>query len=806
MSFQNDFRTYEEAKTKNMFDSLIDILKPSIKIKENKKVITILNIVKDKPETYLELLSVAIFHKNFEIIKLIKEKYINTEIDAPYMNASSFFNSILPEESKSKLNDQQDNYIDIMCPFALMAGIGGDIGIFKYLLNNHLIPDLNVSGTIGLSKKFKNVFTSNIIGACSYYGNDELLEYLLKNYRSDLDINIISTEKKSKNTKFHFSREFSGMTPPLLVCASPISDQQTIKILKILEDYKANLEMKDSNEDNIIHITIKSKKIQTLKFLINSLDLKDIMNDTNNDNMTPYAIAQKMKCEEIITFLNGYGKLDEKQIEENLKELIEDSNHRANKANKNKKKGKKNKNDFPFLLNSSEYQETLKVNENDEEEKEKRNNDDEKEEKIENNEEKEENEAKDEDNEDDYNNNEEQESYTKNNKINKNDNNKNYNNKNGYNNKKNYYNKYDYNNNYKNIQNFNYNNYTNNYNNNYNTNYNNYNNHNYNNKIYDNNYKTNNYDNNNYYKKKGNGLNIITNQRGYYNNSNNSGYYTRNQNDKRRYYDNNTNQSNKSGINELENYNNNKMTREEQETQENKENKQIQETKEKEIKDDLNNNEQNEENKNNKNNIDDDNDEDTIEINFRNNYKDDNNKNNNQSSNNSNNNNNNKNEKVEEGHYEEEGSYSDEDFLKSSDKEEDNYKNESEKEKEKENNLKKISEYNELYKNYIDIERKCINLEREKNELNKYIKKIYMNKKINTGNIPSDEEKINSLLNIANEEIEKKDKLIIDLKNKTIMADLSDIQNFSQEKLNEYKTFYLNNLKLINDAIEESNK
>ena len=802
MSFQNDFRTYEEAKTKNMFDSLIDILKPSIKIKENKKVITILNIVKDKPETYLELLSVAIFHKNFEIIKLIKEKYINTEIDAPYMNASSFFNSILPEESKSKLNDQQDNYIDIMCPFALMAGIGGDIGIFKYLLNNHLIPDLNVSGTIGLSKKFKNVFTSNIIGACSYYGNDELLEYLLKNYRSDLDINIISTEKKSKNTKFHFSREFSGMTPPLLVCASPISDQQTIKILKILEDYKANLEMKDSNEDNIIHITIKSKKIQTLKFLINSLDLKDIMNDTNNDNMTPYAIAQKMKCEEIITFLNGYGKLDEKQIEENLKELIEDSNHRANKANKNKKKGKKNKNDFPFLLNSSEYQETLKVNENDEEEKEKKNNDDEKEEKIENNEE---NEAKDEDNEDDYNNNEEQESYTKNNKINKNDNNKNYNNKNGYNNKKNYYNKYDYNNNYKNIQNFNYNNYTNNYNNNYNTNYNNYNNHNYNNKIYDNNYKTNNYYNNNYYKCKGNGLNIITNQRGYYNNSNNSGYYTRNQNDKRRYYDNNTNQSNRSGINELENYNNNKMTREEQETQENKENKQIQETKEKEIKDNLNNNEQNEENEKNKNNIDDDDDEDDIEINFRNNYND-NNKKNNQSNNNSNNNNNNKNEKVEEGHYEEEGSYSDEDFLKSSDKEEDNYKNESEKEKEKENNLKKISEYNELYKNYIDIERKCINLEREKNELKKYIKKIYMNKKINTGNIPSDEEKINSLLNIANEEIEKKDKLIIDLKNKTIMADLSDIQNFSQEKLNEYKTFYLNNLKIINDAIEESNK
>ena len=198
MSFQNNIKAYERmASMTNMLGvSLIDMLKPNIKTKQNDNVIKMLDIVKDKPEAYLDLLSVAIFHKNLEIIKLIIEKYINSEIEVPYMNAFSFYNSILTDDSKYKLTDSKDNYIEIACPLALMAGIGGNIEIFNYLLNQDLISDLNVSGTIGLSKRFKNAFTSNIVGACAYYGNDKLLEYLLINYRSKLDINITSTEKK----------------------------------------------------------------------------------------------------------------------------------------------------------------------------------------------------------------------------------------------------------------------------------------------------------------------------------------------------------------------------------------------------------------------------------------------------------------------------------------------------------------------------------------------------------------------------------------------------------------------------------
>ena len=324
MSSPNDLKTFEKISSmKNMLGvSLIDMLKPNIKTKQNDNVIKMLDIVKDKPEAYLELLSVAIIHKNFEIMKLIIDKYIFSDLENPYINALSFYNSILPDNSSNKLVDSTNNYIDVVCPYALMAGIGGDIKIFNYLLKHHLISDLNIQGAIGFSKKFKNVIISNIIGACSYYGNDELLEYLLKNHRSELDINLFCSEKKTKNTKIRFSKELTGSIPAILACAGPSTDEQTIKILKILEDYKVNFEKKNCNNDNIIHTAVKANKINTLKFLINSLGLKDIMNESNNDNLTPFGIAKQMKNQELISFFDSFEENDENQIEEKLKQLM----------------------------------------------------------------------------------------------------------------------------------------------------------------------------------------------------------------------------------------------------------------------------------------------------------------------------------------------------------------------------------------------------------------------------------------------------------------------------------------------------
>ena len=76
-----------------------------------------------------------------------------------------------------------------------------------------------------------------------------------------------------------------------------------------------------------------------------------------------------------------------------------------------------------------------------------------------------------------------------------------------------------------------------------------------------------------------------------------------------------------------------------------------------------------------------------------------------------------------------------------------------------------------------------------------------MGTKTNLKNIPNKEENINSVINLVNKELKDKDIIINELKKNSVMADLSNIKSFSEEKLNEYKKFYTNNLIIINDAL-----
>ena len=109
-----------------------------------------------------------------------------------------------------------------------------------------------------------------------------------------------------------------------------------------------------------------------------------------------------------------------------------------------------------------------------------------------------------------------------------------------------------------------------------------------------------------------------------------------------------------------------------------------------------------------------------------------------------------------------------------------------------------------MYKKYLEKERMVNNLEKEKTELNKSIQKIYLDN--NKKNIPNEEQNIKSLLDLTNNELEKKDKIISKLKNEAKMADLSDINNFQKDKLKEYKNFYSKNLKIINDTLKSFEK
>ena len=692
----------------SLMDKIISDIK-SNNTNNNESVLKMLNISinkQDESDGILKILSVAIFHKNIEIVKLIIKDYSTSIKNKTSFNPIFLYNAILPKDSKNNINESKDNIRDVICPYPIMAGIGGDIKIFQYLLKEDLINSGNINspGFIGLTKQNKKVFHSNIIGACAYYGNSDLLSYILKKY-NDLTINCYTTEN-----------EYYNFTPVFLAIIGLSSDKQSKTILQILHKYKARFDSKDSNGNNIIHITIEEKKILCLEYLLDELDNSSkLLNEENYQKEKPYSLAQKSENEKIIEILDFYIKNNKDKFKnDNEKEhnkifnldmlntynynnfsdydsnkFDEDinSNNEINIENNNYKEEEKEeikieKKEIKREKSKEEEKEEEKK-EDIEEEKEEEKKEEIEEEKEEEKEEKEEKENIDnhEDIEieaDKFNNHKKNDFYIQN--------------------KNNTYNKYLYDKSHnKYIHNINNIRYKNNYRNN--------------NKIYSNDFNNN--------KKK-----YMRNRIDQRNN---------NYNDKYHYF------KKERGGKAIEIVDEKNESVKEEENTEN-------ETKK-----------YNEEYSNNKTEYCNDSNKDN-NIFFQKEY--------------------------------EESSYGDENFLDEID------------EKEK---VLKIEEYKNLYKKYIELERKVNNLEKEKMELNKCIQKIYLNNNNkNKKEIPNNKEKINSLLSLVNTELEKKDKYIKELKNKTKMADLTGINNFDKDKLNEYKDLYKNNLKIINDILEQN--
>ena len=367
MSIPNDLSNLEKMQNmKNMFgEGFIEFLKQSIKIHQNENVIKMLDIAKDKPETYIELLSVAILHHNIPVFKHIIEKFNLTENDSPYINALSFYNSIFADDSPNKLTETKDGFIDVQIPYVLLAGISGHIDIFEYMMNHKLIVNKNLTGIIGISKKHKNIFNSNVIGACSFYGKSKLLDFILKNYKEELDIEFNTTEKKAKNNKMRFSKEYSGCTPALLALAGPADDKDTLDVLKTLAEYGSKFDISNWNQDNILHLATKNKKLECAKYICGELGLKNLLSQNNKEGYNPLSLAQHLNEDKFISYFHDINEEDEKKIEENLKELLAESVNKETKKGKKKKGKKKGKNndtndDIPGFFASSDYQETLK--------------------------------------------------------------------------------------------------------------------------------------------------------------------------------------------------------------------------------------------------------------------------------------------------------------------------------------------------------------------------------------------------------------------------------------------------------------
>ena len=278
----------------------------------------------------------------------------------------NFHNSIFPDNSPNKLTDAKEAFIDIQIPFILMAGISGHIDIFEYLMNQKLIINKKINGVIGLSKKNKNILYSNVIGACAFYGKYKLLDFILKNYKDELDTGFFTSEKKSKNNKMGgLLKEYTGCTPALLAVVGLAEDKDALEVLKILNQYNAKFDNTNWNKDNILHLATRNKKIECAKYICEELGLKNLLNNTNKEGYSPLSLAQHLNEENFISLFHDMNEDDEKKGEENWKELLEESVNKETKKGKKKKgkkKGKNNdiENDIPGYLASSDYQETLK--------------------------------------------------------------------------------------------------------------------------------------------------------------------------------------------------------------------------------------------------------------------------------------------------------------------------------------------------------------------------------------------------------------------------------------------------------------
>ena len=345
-------------------DKFMEFVIPNIKTKQNDSIMKLLDLAKDKSDSLIEILSVAIFHHNIPIIKFVMENLNLEQINSIDMNALSLYNSILPNQSKEEIKDSKASYLDVQVPFIIMAGIGGHIDIFEQFMNKKLITNKKVTGAIGMSKKTKNVLYSNVIGACAYYGHNKLLEFILKNYKDEVDIEISTTEKKSKNTKIRLIKEYTGCTPPLLAVAGQASDEITLDILKTLKKYDAKFDIINYNEDNILHLAVSNNKFECAKYICKELGLKDLINRSNSKGFTPLFLAQDTKKENFSSYFFDINKSEEEDIEKNVQELLaESANKQATKGKRKKKKGKNKKEDDEGIsgcLGSSEYQETLK--------------------------------------------------------------------------------------------------------------------------------------------------------------------------------------------------------------------------------------------------------------------------------------------------------------------------------------------------------------------------------------------------------------------------------------------------------------
>jgi hypothetical protein len=268
------------------------------------------------------------------------------------VNAGLLYSDVYEGRLKRPI-ENKENFLNVECPLIIQAAIGGDLDIFKFLVDRG--ANLQTSGHICLSRKNKNSVISNVLGAASFYGRVNLVHFILEKY-SKVDVNFKASEKKGKAKQFSLNKEFTDFTPAHLAISSEISDDDSIlEILKLLRNYRAELTLQDINKNNILHLASKYENMRVVQFIVEDLKLSHLVNEINKEGQSPVSITADR---EIVDYLKSCTNSNENKIEDELNDLIESVNKEKQKKKNKKKKGVE-KDDV--LLGSTGYQETFQL-------------------------------------------------------------------------------------------------------------------------------------------------------------------------------------------------------------------------------------------------------------------------------------------------------------------------------------------------------------------------------------------------------------------------------------------------------------
>lgn len=292
-------------------------------------------------------MALAVLNDNLAIVTNLIEKFGIDKFQEVPLSVSLIKEYI--DKSVSKDIDSTET------PILVLAAIGGSIEVFNYLFEKG--ADATKVGFALFSHKKKNAVITNIVGACAYYGNNSLLEVILRlltqKYPSNNSIlNYRATESRSKSKSNIFSKEFSGLTPAMLSLYGQKSKQISLEVFKLLTSKKIDLSLLDNEGNTYLHLACKVGNIQAVEFLVNELNFSHIA--TNGKNETPIILIKSLglQSEEhksVEAFLNS---LDSGIDKGDINDIIDGMN--IKKKNKTKKKGKKGENDDNFFLSNFE--------------------------------------------------------------------------------------------------------------------------------------------------------------------------------------------------------------------------------------------------------------------------------------------------------------------------------------------------------------------------------------------------------------------------------------------------------------------